>query len=300
MHLAQQQARLAARLGQKSLGAVILDVAGAVIGMGRNDVGTEGDISNRAELVALRRAMPRNLEEVMAKLVLSACPTTAGWAEIHAFGCTSVVLPKGEIIPDNLPEGLAVSFEAAEQQGSDEVDVTVQALVLSPDRKHILLYQHDSGPFEGRWTGLISKVDTPAEPHQMLDWKPEACQVVRVIEALSQQKYGPDDIASVEQLARLEFYENDSSENPLVEFEHVVTLQREPDLKGKLGKGLKWFDRNEIPFSEMPRDDEVWYPDVLALSDASFHTGGQWDSKRSLDGVFLFQGKEMPYYHTSM
>jgi len=84
LRLALDEARVAADSGEVPIGAVVIDAAGAVIGVGRNEREATHDPTAHAEVVALRAASAAvgdwRLDGCTLAVTLEPCPMCAGAA----------------------------------------------------------------------------------------------------------------------------------------------------------------------------------------------------------------------------
>ena len=127
---------------------------------------------------------------------------------------------------------------------------SAQTLVLSPDRRRVLLQRHAGGAYDGRWTGFIEPLAQLAVP------PPD--RVAAILARHSGGLIREGDLRSVRCWAQFEFYELDGSGvPPNVELELVATLSHDRVPPASASPLLAWFDRTEVPYSEMPKDDEV-------------------------------------------
>ena len=158
---------------------------------------------------------------------------------------------------------------------TDEIPTTAntvlsQVLVLSPDKSQILLANHKHGDYKDRWTGLIGEVqsiETPASAAQ------------RFVSNLPQL----DISGGFEKRAILYFIEA----NGLTTEEHQFLASASSTLPVNETDNIspKWFAVSDIPYKDMPADDEVWYPPVLR---GCF-----------LRGTFMFNGLKLLKYSVS-
>jgi len=90
LRLALDEARVAADSGEVPIGAVVIDAAGAVIGVGRNEREATHDPTAHAEVVALRAASAAvgdwRLDGCTLAVTLEPCPMCAGAAWLSRVG----------------------------------------------------------------------------------------------------------------------------------------------------------------------------------------------------------------------
>lgn len=166
----------------------------------------------------------------------------------------------------------------------------VQTLVLrngTANTRGILLGKWAKGPLRGRYTGLLG-------PMHAQDASPEAA-AARVCASLAPKfEITPSRLSLRAVFRFIELGEGPGSGTGVlgrsVEYEYVYCAP----MHNAEGHGIaeqtrvveachmtpEWFDVREIPYTQMPADDEVWYPKVL-----------HGDS--CLTGEFTFRGKKL-------
>ena len=122
-----------------------------------------------------------------------------------------------------------------------------QTLVIEPAQEKILLVLHKQGEFEGLYTGLIGYTNEQESPEFAAKRiAKELCLI---------------DLNEVQ--LRAHFLMQVENETDAEEFEYYCN-----SYSGEPGETQavcpQWFHFDEIPYSQMPPDDEIWYPPFLA------------------------------------
>jgi len=133
--------------------------------------------------------------------------------------------------------------------------------VLLTKKKSILLGKHKVGPFEGRWTGLISpwRANT--------SWQTEARKATHMLAGINisspQVKMNQNAILTFEELRK----GPQNLPSHTIEYQIVANINSLSEEQSKATDTaefeFKWYPFSEIPYDAMPADDELWYPFVL-------------------------------------
>ena len=172
---------------------------------------------------------------------------------------------------------------------------SVQVLILVRDER-ILLVRHATGPFAGRFTGILGE---KGDAESLED----AC--IRHVHDFLGIKLSPEQLRLRAVFDFIEFKNKqpstDGEGSPSCfsrEHEFVVTMEDEciTPTCGLSSVVPEWFDVQDIPFELMPADDAIWYPPVLKLGHCCSSAMGI-DETVLLKGVFGFIGHEMVLRH---
>jgi len=148
--------------------------------------------------------------------------------------------------------------------------------VLAVRNGAVLLAKHLQGPYKGEWTGLIG----PFNNSSPWAWTQEAHDICQHITGIHIPK-----ASRVERRAVLTFEERKGDDLPdnIEEHQVVADLSKlaEEKIQTRQCKDhqFQWFPYEDIPYHEMPADDQHWYPGVL-------------EGKR-LTGHFVFDGPKL-------
>jgi len=148
--------------------------------------------------------------------------------------------------------------------------------VLLTKKKSVLLGKHKVGPFEGRWTGMLS----PWKPDT--SWQSEARKACHVLSGInissSQIKLNQNAIITLEELRK-----GPKDMPGHIEYEIVANINCLSEEQSKATDTseleFKWYPFSQIPYDDMPADDKYWYPSVL--------------QGKFLRGHFVFDGVEL-------
>ena len=156
----------------------------------------------------------------------------------------------------------------------------VQTLIRCSKSNRILLGRWNDGPFQGRISGLLGQARAKCA-------NDAAKQVVkRMID------FEVPDSSKLTPCARFIFHEEDETDgaaellgSTYEETQFLLDLDDSFETKQIRDEFSPiWFDLDQIPYSEMPEDDLIWYPRVL-------------NNDEILNGTFRFRGTKLLDYN---
>eukprot|EP00959_Pyramimonas_sp_CCMP1952_P096769 2022730-Pyramimonas_sp.AAC.1 len=136
----------------------------------------------------------------------------------------------------------------------------VQTLILN-DLDEVLLVKWTDGPNKDRYTACLGDVGDDESDEK------SAVAVVQELVGLELQpgrcETSQLSLCWLEKVAEFEFVEDDGEECDEIEFIYRASRKEATNRRRDTGVIGKWFKVDDIPYSLMPADDELWYPLVL-------------------------------------